>query len=108
MNWIELKSAAQVAEIRERSKATPQVIFKHSTRCSISGMAKNRLDKSNKPDNVDFYYLDLISYRSISNQVSEEYNIDHESPQVLVIKDGECVYDVSHSAIRMEDIMAEV
>jgi bacillithiol system protein YtxJ len=108
MDWIIINSPAQLAEIKEKSKVKPQVIFKHSTRCAISGMAKSRLERSKKPDNIDFYYLDLINYRSVSRQVAEDFNVWHESPQVLVIKDGECVYDESHSAIRMEDIMAEV
>jgi bacillithiol system protein YtxJ len=107
MDWITINSPAQVAEIKEKSKTTPQVIFKHSTRCAISAMAKSRLDRSKKPDNIDFYYLDLISYRSLSSQVADDFDVSHESPQVLVIKDGKCVYNESHSAIRIEDIVAE-
>ncbi|MEP6597667.1 MAG: bacillithiol system redox-active protein YtxJ [Ginsengibacter sp.] len=104
MEWIIINSPVQLEEIREKSKLKPQVIFKHSTRCSISSMAKGRLERSPKPENVDFYYLDLIHYRALSTKLSEEFNVWHESPQVLVIKDGMCVYDESHSAIRMEDI----
>jgi len=107
MDWITINSAAQIAEIKEKSKVKPQVIFKHSTRCTISSMAKNRLERSKKPDNLDFYYLDLINYRSLSKQVAEEFAISHESPQVLIIKNGKCIYDESHSSIRMEDIIAE-
>src|SRR5215210_3067725 len=102
MNWIYITSDAQLHEIKEKSKIKPQVIFKHSIRCSISSMAKSRLERSKQPENVDFYYLDLINYRSLSNKLAEEFNIWHQSPQVLVIKNGKCVYDESHSAIRME------
>lgn len=108
MNWIKLTSAEQLTEIKERSNSKPQVIFKHSTRCSVSSMAKNRLERSEPPQNADFYYLDLIAYRSISNQIADEFQVYHESPQVLVIKNGACVYDESHSAISMDEISDQV
>lgn len=104
MDWIELTSPSQLTEIKERSKNKPQVIFKHSTRCSISGVAKNRLERGDSPENVDFYFLDLIKNRDISNKIAEEFSVYHESPQVLVIKNGECIYDESHSGINMIDI----
>lgn len=102
-----MNSPQQLEDIREKSKTKPQVIFKHSIRCSISSMAKSRLERSKMPENIDFYYLDLINYRALSNQLSEDFDVLHESPQVLVIKGGKCVYDESHSAIRMEDIVKE-
>jgi bacillithiol system protein YtxJ len=105
MNWITLTSEDQLKEIKERSFQRPQVIFKHSTRCSISALAKSRLDKSQPDADIDFYYLDLIRYRGLSNMVAEVFNIYHESPQVLVIKDGACVYDESHLGISMHDIV---
>src|SRR6478672_5052725 len=105
MNWITLKSETQLDEIREKSKEKPQLIFKHSIRCGISGMAKNRLERSEQPATIDFYYLDLINYRSLSNMLSEYFMVNHESPQILLIKDGECIYDESHSAIRMDEIL---
>ncbi len=108
MKWIELKSNNQIKEIIEKSKAKPQVIFKHSTRCSISAMAKGRLERSLAPGNADFYFLDLITYRNISNQVSSEFDVYHESPQILVIKNGECVYDESHGSITMDEIEEQV
>jgi bacillithiol system protein YtxJ len=105
MNWIPLIEEAQLQTIKELSKQKPQVIFKHSTRCNISSMVKNRLDRSDAPGNADFYYLDLIRYRNLSSKVSETFNVYHESPQILVIKNGECVYDESHNAISMDEIM---
>ena len=108
MDWIELTSESQLTEIKEHSKIKPQLIFKHSTRCSISGVAKNRLEKSTPPENVDFYFLDLIKHRDISNKIAEEFAVFHESPQVLLIKNGECVYDESHSGIRMDEIAEQV
>lgn len=108
MNWIELNSEHQLKEIAEKSAFKPQVIFKHSTRCSISAMAKGRLERSIAPDNADFYFLDLISHRNISNKISTEFNVYHESPQVLVIKNGECIYDESHGSISMDEIEEKV
>jgi len=108
MKWIPLQHESQIQEINERSKERPQVIFKHSTRCGISSVAKNRLEKSTPPQDIDFHYLDLIHYRSISNKIAEQYNVYHESPQVLVIKDGTCVYDESHMGISMKDIVQQV
>lgn len=107
MNWIYLTSAAQLEEIKKKSNSKPQVIFKHSIRCSISSMVKSRLERSEQPENVDFYYLDLINNRNLSNQLSEDFNVWHESPQILLIKDGKCIYDESHNAIRLEDILEQ-
>ena len=108
MNWIELKSEGQINEIIEKSKVKPQVIFKHSTRCSISSMAKGRLERSIVPENTDFYFLDLIANRGISSKISADFKVFHESPQILVIKNGECVYDESHGSISMDEIEEQV
>jgi bacillithiol system protein YtxJ len=108
MNWINLVSEEQLAEIKANSATKPQVIFKHSTRCSISNVAKNRLEKSVAPNDVDFYYLDLLNYRNISNKIAEDFSVYHESPQILLIKNGECVYDESHGGIMMDSIREEV
>ena len=104
MDWIALTEKEQLADIKELSKNKPQLIFKHSTRCSISGVAKNRLEKSTPPEDIDFYFLDLIRNREISNKIAEDFSVFHESPQVLLIKNGECVYDESHSGISMDEI----
>jgi bacillithiol system protein YtxJ len=108
MNWIDLNSMQQLADIKELSKTRPQVIFKHSTRCSISSMAKSRLERSERPDTGDFYYLDLIKHRSISDKIAEDFSVTHESPQVLVIKNTECVFEESHSGIDMDEIAAQM
>ncbi len=107
MHWIHLTDDEQLKNIICRSQEKPQVIFKHSTRCSISSVALKRLQQAQAPVNADFYFLDLITYRSVSNQVSSKFKVDHASPQVLVIKDGECVYDESHLSITMDDIIEQ-
>jgi bacillithiol system protein YtxJ len=104
MNWIPLTDASQLVTIKERSFKQPQVIFKHSTRCSISSVAKNRLENREAPAGIDFYYLDLLSFRSLSHQIAEDFKVYHESPQVILIKNGECTYDESHGSISMSDI----
>lgn len=107
MNWIPLNSLDQLAGIKEKSYQQPQVIFKHSTRCSISSMAKSRLERSVPPQDIPFHYLDLISNRNISRMIEEDFDVTHESPQVLVIKNGECIYDESHSGISMDEIVEQ-
>jgi bacillithiol system protein YtxJ len=104
MEWIQLTSEQQLEEIRNNSKTKPQVIFKHSIRCGISSMALNRLERTYTPMNADFYLLDIISYRSISNKIASGFDVPHESPQVLVIANEKCVYDESHSGINMDEI----
>jgi len=104
MEWIQLTSEAQLAEISEKSAQRPQVIFKHSTRCSISAVALKRLEKGGEPADVDFYYLDLLNYRSVSNKVADTFGVSHESPQVLIIKNGQCTFDESHLGISMSEI----
>ena len=108
MSWIQLNRLEQLDELRQKSKDKPQVIFKHSTRCSVSSLAKNRLERKEFPKEADFYYLDLIANRNISLQIEEDFKVYHESPQVLIIKSGECIYDESHSGINMEEIKEQV
>lgn len=105
MNWKHLTQLEQLDAIVQASHNRPQVIFKHSTRCSISILAKNRLDAADSPVQSDFYYLDLLAHRDISNQIAAYFNIQHESPQVLIIKAGTCVYDETHSAINMGEML---
>lgn len=105
MNWISLDKLSQLTSIKEGSYNQPQVIFKHSTRCAISSMAKSRLERNQFPRDIPFFFLDLIKHREISDTIEDEYNVDHESPQVLIIKNGECVYDESHSGINMDEIL---
>ncbi len=104
MNWIPLRSIEDLEQVILLSEQKPQVIFKHSTRCSISSVAKNRLEKANAPDDVPFHYLDLLSYRPLSNSIAAEFAVEHESPQILLIKNGKCIYNESHMGIDMEEI----
>jgi len=106
MNWKTIASAKDVAKIKARSKEVPCLIFKHSTTCPISSMAKFRLegDWDFPEEKLEVYYLDLLSYRPISAQIAEEFKVHHESPQVLLIRDGECTYDASHLDITVSEL----
>ena len=101
----------QLTEIKIKSIEKPQLIFKHSTRCSISSMSLDRLLRNWKEeDSIEItpYYLDLIAYRSLSNLVAERFGISHESPQVLLLKDGKVTYHESHYGISYAEIKSQV
>ncbi len=108
MNWNKLTESGQITEIKALSESTPVLIFKHSTRCSVSSMSLDRLLRNWREGDearIVPYYLDLIAYREISNQVAREFAVPHESPQVIVLKNGEAVYDASHFQISYPEIM---
>jgi bacillithiol system protein YtxJ len=106
MNWNPISSEKQIEEIIQLSFEQPIAIFKHSTSCSISYMAKMRLEENIciVHKEVSFYYLDLLKYRSISNLISETFEVYHESPQLILIKDGEAEYDASHFDISLDEL----
>lgn len=85
----------------EHSTQQPVVIFKHSTRCPVSSMALRMLERDwdISESEVAPYFLDLIRYREISNQITDELGVRHESPQLILIKDKQAVYDASHQMI---------
>jgi bacillithiol system protein YtxJ len=108
MKWIPLKTEAHLQDILDRSATTPQLIFKYSSRCSLSDMIKERLEMEETPPAIHFHFLDLIRYRALSDKITKDLAIRHQSPQVLLIRNGVCVFEESHMAIRMEDIVANV
>ena len=102
MDWINLNSVEQLTEIDEKSKNKVQVLFKHSTRCSVSTFAKRILTSEYSEEvklKADVYYLDLIAFRELSNIIASKYGVIHESPQILAIKDGKCIFNASHSDV---------
>jgi len=107
--WINLNSLLQLNEIDEKSKTKTQVIFKHSTRCGISRMVmKQFVDAYDVDNNLDLYYLDLLGYRDVSNEVGYKFQVMHQSPQLLVVKNGVTVAHDSHGAINSIDLNAFV
>jgi len=109
INWTQLEDLGQLNEIISLSEEKPVVIFKHSTRCSISRMAlKNFENEYDLEDNVAAYFLDLISFRDISNEIASRFNVVHQSPQLLLIVGGKSVYDVSHSSIDAQELKSKI
>lgn len=108
MQWITLSNTDQLNAIKKQSFEKPQVLFKHSTRCSISSVALRRMEKSIQVPEADYYFLDLIRFRNISDRVAHDYDVYHESPQLLLIKNGECVYDESHMGIDMQELAEQI
>lgn len=105
MNWIDLVSTEQLEEIRKESESAPVIIFKHSTTCSISAMALHRMQRASKLSDAKIYFLDLRAHREISNLVATIFDVQHESPQVLIIDKGKAVYDRSHGEINPPEIL---
>lgn len=105
MSFISLSTIDQLESIKVDSK--PSVLFKHSTRCSISSMALSRMERGLEPlsEKFNVYYLDLIRYRSVSNEIADIFKIEHASPQVLIIQNGECIYDASHGGISPSEML---
>jgi bacillithiol system protein YtxJ len=109
VDWIPLVDLGQLNEIITLSAAQPVLIFKHSTTCGISRMAMRQFESQfDLNAKVTSYYLDLLAYRTISNEVAARFGILHESPQLLLIQEGKCVYDVSHGAIAVDDLRLEL
>lgn len=111
MNWIDLNHPSQLEEIKKLSEHQPVLIFKHSTRCSISATALGRLERSWKEEDmreIKPFYLDLLSYRLISNSIAEQFGVYHQSPQALIIHKGKCVYNSSHFDITYQDLKSQM
>jgi bacillithiol system protein YtxJ len=111
MLWHKLTDISQLNDIQHLSKEQSSngltvLLFKHSTRCSISSMALSRLESKWKDDEkIPTYYLDLLNHRDISNEIESLYSMEHASPQVLLIKNGECIYHASHTDINAAEIL---
>lgn len=99
--WIRLTSEEQLEKLMQQSSDKPLLLFKHSTRCNISAMVISRFEReaNELPEKCDCVYLDLLAFRPLSNKIEELTGVCHQSPQVLLIKNNEAVYDASHGAI---------
>ncbi len=103
--WQPLTEVSQLSDIENRSQTKTQVIFKHSTTCGISRMAMKQFVSAYDLDsNIDLYYLDLLSYRNVSNETGYKFQVIHQSPQLLVIKNGTAVAHASHGEIAEVDL----
>ncbi|MBV1924748.1 MAG: bacillithiol system redox-active protein YtxJ [Flavobacteriaceae bacterium] len=99
--WNQLNSINQLDQILEESKSKPIAIFKHSTRCGISRMVINQFESNYtiEAENLKLYYLDLLNFRDISNEIGYKFQVMHQSPQLIVIKNTETVAHASHYEI---------
>ncbi|MBG16475.1 MAG: bacillithiol system redox-active protein YtxJ [Crocinitomicaceae bacterium] len=104
-NWNYLKSIDDFNSAVEASFSADILLFKHSTRCSISTLAKSRIENSWKTSlSIKPYLIDVLNFREISNEIAHRFDVVHESPQVLVISSNKCLGYLSHSAIEMDEI----
>lgn len=106
MKWNYINSLDDITNIKQKSTTIPQIILKHSTSCSISSMAKMRLEDrwSSVKTEVEFHYLDLLANRNISSYIAEHFEVNHESPQLILISKGEVIYDASHFDISIQEL----
>lgn len=106
INWVPLNDKTQLSEIINISSDKLVLIFKHSTRCGISRMVLKNFERDyDIPETeIDMYFLDLLNYRALSQDISTKFNVMHQSPQVLVIKNGEVIYHDSHDYISINKI----
>lgn len=105
-NWIHIESVDQLNDILNTDNGQVKLFFKHSTRCSISSMALKFFESDwNNPDTVDCFFIDLIAYRPVSNLISDLTKVEHQSPQVIVIKNQDVIYNASHQSIDVENIL---
>ncbi|KGL63591.1 bacillithiol system redox-active protein YtxJ [Polaribacter sp. Hel1_85] len=106
VNWIPLTSMEQLEEIKDISKTETVLIFKHSTRCGISSMVIKRFEGlfTEEHQNLKVYYLDLLNYRNISDEVGYTFQVMHQSPQLLVVNNGVSVHNASHYDITITNL----
>lgn len=104
--WIELNKMEMLDNISQDSHNRPVAILKHSTSCGVSRMVLRQFEQEYnlQEDKMDLYFLDLLSFREISNKIASRFNVPHESPQLIIIKDGKVVYDASHGEISAESL----
>lgn len=106
--WKKIESEEDLAKAIEDSFQNKIAIFKHSTSCFISRTVLKNFEKevenSDRPVNV--YYLDLLAHRSVSNKIAADFEIRHESPQLIVIENGKPVNNASHQNISLSQIVS--
>lgn len=108
--WNGLTKLKQLDTIAEESDAVPVIIFKHSTRCSISRMALKFFEREYTfaEKDVKPYFLDLLAHRDISDEIASRFNVTHQSPQLIVIKNNKAVYHTSHHDINVGNLTANL
>lgn len=103
--WANLTSSEQLRELVDSSVEKPILLFKHSTRCSISSMALTRFENKMNPEMATCVYLDLLAYRPLSDEIAALTNVQHQSPQAILINNREVIYSATHSEIDASEMM---
>ena len=105
MNWKAITKSEELEAAIQSSYNKPIAIYKHSTNCGVSFMAKKTVERFWDLE-IEAYFLDLITYRNISNSIAEMFSVQHQSPQMLLIKEGKAIYHASHGSIDLEEMSA--
>lgn len=104
MVWNELKSVEEWNALLQSDEKF--IVFKHSTRCSISTTALSRFERDwDATSNVKPYYLDLLQYRNISNAIAQDTGVEHESPQAILIEKGKVLKSATHLSIFVSELL---
>ena len=98
VKWIELTGSQELNALVDASYSKPQLIFKHSMTCGVSGMTKRRFESEagNNAERLAFHLLVIQKNRELSKQVAVQFQVRHESPQVLIVKNGTVIAHASH------------
>lgn len=107
MHWIHLTEEDQLQQLIVKSQEKAQIIFKYSPNCLSSDIAFKRIQEKCCPETADFYFLDLNTYRVLSEKIISHFEVHHACPQVLLIKDGECIYEGSHLSINADELLEQ-
>lgn len=87
------------AAIKE-SRVRPVLLFKHSTTCGISSGVIREVTAVD----ADINLVVVQTARDVSNEIARRTGVRHESPQAIIIRNGEAVYHASHYDITRQDI----
>lgn len=106
LQWLPLEDIKELDEIEKLSFEKPIAIFKHSTRCSISRFSLKQFEREFgiETDKMDLYFLDLLAHRNISDAIALRFQVQHQSPQLIIIKNGQAIYNASHSDIQADEL----
>ena len=111
MHWNKINTEADLRRLRDLSEEGPVLLFKSSPRCSVSAVVGNRLDAGLKESARVFtglFMVDVVSERSLSQTIAQEYGVRHESPQTLIISRGSCIYHASHFGVQPDALLQQV
>ncbi|HSK73725.1 MAG TPA: bacillithiol system redox-active protein YtxJ [Pyrinomonadaceae bacterium] len=103
-NFIEINSTEELNEVFEESGRKPVVLFKHSLTCPISAGVYGEISRVE----ADIYLVVMQMARNVSNEIASRTGIRHESPQAIVLKNGEPVYHASHYDVSAEEVSSKL